>query len=143
MPAAAAPSFAWASGGCTVRMIERVARALAVQNVEPRPWEACIEDARVAIAAMREPTPYMVACAAVAAIPAADPEDRRLALQAARIAVELADIPGGMPVEGVADAIATMWPAMRALVDAALADLPDQQGNCIPSDLGTRGKPHM
>ena len=103
-------------------MIERVARALAEREGSSLQWHKYTVAACTAIAAMREPTPFMVACAAVASVPVADPDDMRLAVQAAQIVVRFADVPASTPVQEVADAIATMWPAMREMIAAALTE---------------------
>jgi hypothetical protein len=114
-------------------MVERVARAMWDKReaqfpervrlkFDPMPGDPIWPMARAAIAAMGDPTPEMVAAAAVATVPLAQRADIELAMKAADIAVRHPSAPPGISRDHLAAGIATMWPAMRSMIAAALAE---------------------
>ncbi|MBW3496947.1 hypothetical protein [Janthinobacterium sp. NKUCC08_JDC] len=70
-----------------------------------------------------EPTPEIIAAAAVAARPTASPADITLARLAAPIVLMQMDMAPGTTVEAVAGMLATMAPAYRAMLAAAPAQV--------------------
>lgn len=88
-------------------------------------------------AAPLEPTPEIIAAAAVAAWPTASPADITLARLATPIVLMQMDMAPGTTVDSVAGMLATMPPAYRAMLAAAPA-APAAQGDA--KDTGTNDK---
>jgi len=97
---------AWAFGGGDQMS---ASRAALIAHLEDPAW----------VSVPREPTPAIIAAAAIAAWPAASNADIALARRAAPTILMQSDLAPGFTVESLACAIATMAPAYRAMVAAA------------------------